>query len=160
MPTIKRLPKGVHSSLRSSVILSDLPRVIEELIYNSIDANASKVYLYIWRREKQYIISSLSFITINIHVLFISDWHCSKHQSLLRKSGRQWYALIFSVKKHLYMIIFFLKNHCHTLYKLQVVVLHAMNWFCWEKNIVSQKLLLFIWLSFSVFPHFMGLFAC
>ncbi|KAG0544770.1 hypothetical protein BDA96_02G305200 [Sorghum bicolor] len=43
MQTIKRLPKSVHSSLRSSVILSDLPRVIEELIYNSIDANASKI---------------------------------------------------------------------------------------------------------------------
>ncbi|XP_023157456.1 DNA mismatch repair protein MLH3 isoform X3 [Zea mays] len=43
MQTIKRLPKSVHSSLRSGVILSDLPRVIEELIYNSIDANASKI---------------------------------------------------------------------------------------------------------------------
>jgi len=43
MQTIKRLPKSVHSSLCSSVILSDLPRVIEELIYNSIDANASKI---------------------------------------------------------------------------------------------------------------------
>lgn len=52
MQTIKRLPKSVHNSLRSSVFLSDLPRVIEELIYNSIDANASKVLLYMWRREK------------------------------------------------------------------------------------------------------------
>ncbi|CAN6175249.1 unnamed protein product [Urochloa humidicola] len=43
MQTIKRLPKSVHSSLRSSVVLSDLPRVVEELIYNSIDANASKI---------------------------------------------------------------------------------------------------------------------
>lgn len=45
MQTIKRLPKSVHSSLRSTIILSDLPRVVEELIYNSIDANASKVLL-------------------------------------------------------------------------------------------------------------------
>ncbi|WVZ62846.1 hypothetical protein U9M48_012542 [Paspalum notatum var. saurae] len=43
MQTIKRLPKSVYSSLRSSIILSDLPRVVEELIYNSIDANASKI---------------------------------------------------------------------------------------------------------------------
>ncbi|CAN6211363.1 unnamed protein product [Urochloa humidicola] len=43
MQTIKRLPKSVHSSLHSSVVLSDLPRVVEELIYNSIDANASKI---------------------------------------------------------------------------------------------------------------------
>uniref|UniRef100_A0ACD5YCS6 Uncharacterized protein n=1 Tax=Avena sativa TaxID=4498 RepID=A0ACD5YCS6_AVESA len=43
MQNIKRLPKSVHSSLRSSIILSDLPRVVEELIYNSIDANAKKI---------------------------------------------------------------------------------------------------------------------
>ncbi|XP_047049476.1 DNA mismatch repair protein MLH3-like [Lolium rigidum] len=43
MQSIKRLPKSVHSSLRSSIILSDLPRVVEELVYNSIDANAKKI---------------------------------------------------------------------------------------------------------------------
>ncbi|KAE8781957.1 mutL-like protein 3 [Hordeum vulgare] len=43
MQNIKRLPKSVHSSLRSSIILSDLPRVVEELVYNSIDANAKKI---------------------------------------------------------------------------------------------------------------------
>ncbi|WVZ65790.1 hypothetical protein U9M48_015097 [Paspalum notatum var. saurae] len=43
MQTIKCLPKSAYSSLRSSIILSDLPRVVEELIYNSIDANASKI---------------------------------------------------------------------------------------------------------------------
>lgn len=43
MQSIKRLPKSVHSSLRSSIILSDLPRVVEELVYNSIDANARKI---------------------------------------------------------------------------------------------------------------------
>uniref|UniRef100_A0A0D9XGH5 MutL C-terminal dimerisation domain-containing protein n=1 Tax=Leersia perrieri TaxID=77586 RepID=A0A0D9XGH5_9ORYZ len=43
MQTIKRLPKSVHSSLRSSIILFDLSRVVEELVYNSIDANASKI---------------------------------------------------------------------------------------------------------------------
>ncbi|EEC85019.1 hypothetical protein OsI_32312 [Oryza sativa Indica Group] len=43
MQTIKRLPKSVHSSLRSSIVLFDLSRVVEELVYNSIDANASKI---------------------------------------------------------------------------------------------------------------------
>ncbi|KAL5201189.1 hypothetical protein ABZP36_035543 [Zizania latifolia] len=43
MQTIKRLPKTVHSSLRSSIILFDLSRIVEELVYNSIDANASKI---------------------------------------------------------------------------------------------------------------------
>jgi DNA mismatch repair ATPase MutL len=65
------LPKSVHSSLRSSVILSDLPRVIEELIYNSIDANASKVLLYMWRREKQRIMSSMPCI-INMHLFYLN----------------------------------------------------------------------------------------
>ena len=51
MQTIKRLPESVHSSLRSSVVLSDLPRVVEELIYNSIDANASKVLLSNMEKE-------------------------------------------------------------------------------------------------------------
>ncbi|GJN34574.1 hypothetical protein PR202_gb23250 [Eleusine coracana subsp. coracana] len=39
----KALAQNVHSSLRSSIILSDLTRVVEELIYNSIDANARKI---------------------------------------------------------------------------------------------------------------------
>ncbi|KAI3843397.1 hypothetical protein MKX03_024291 [Papaver bracteatum] len=43
MRTIKQLPKDVYSSLRSSVVLFDLTRVVEELIFNSIDANATKV---------------------------------------------------------------------------------------------------------------------
>ncbi|OVA00634.1 DNA mismatch repair protein [Macleaya cordata] len=43
MRSIKQLPKAVHSSLRSSVVLFDLTRVVEELIFNSIDAAATKV---------------------------------------------------------------------------------------------------------------------
>jgi DNA mismatch repair protein MLH3 len=45
MESIKRLPKNDHSIVRSSIILFDLPRVVEELIYNSIDAGSSKVFL-------------------------------------------------------------------------------------------------------------------
>ncbi|KAI3947810.1 hypothetical protein MKX01_034475 [Papaver californicum] len=43
MRTIKQLSKDVYSSLRSSVVLFDLTRIVEELIFNSIDANATKV---------------------------------------------------------------------------------------------------------------------
>lgn len=43
MGSIKQLPEAVHSSLRSSVHLFDLARVVEELVYNSVDAGASKV---------------------------------------------------------------------------------------------------------------------
>lgn len=43
MGSIKRLPDSVHSIVRSSVILFDLPRVVEELIYNSIDSGSTKV---------------------------------------------------------------------------------------------------------------------
>ncbi|KAF8405555.1 hypothetical protein HHK36_010462 [Tetracentron sinense] len=43
MKSIKHLPRAVHSSLRSSTILFDLTRVVEELIFNSVDAGATKV---------------------------------------------------------------------------------------------------------------------
>ncbi|KAJ4966151.1 hypothetical protein NE237_018000 [Protea cynaroides] len=43
MRSIKHLRSSVHSSLRSSVILFDLTRVVEELIFNSLDAGAAKV---------------------------------------------------------------------------------------------------------------------
>ncbi|KAK9164907.1 hypothetical protein Scep_000098 [Stephania cephalantha] len=43
MKSLRQLPKSVHSTLRSSVILFDLARVVEELIFNSIDAGSAKV---------------------------------------------------------------------------------------------------------------------
>ncbi|KAL5706128.1 hypothetical protein ACHQM5_024336 [Ranunculus cassubicifolius] len=43
MTSIKHLPSDVYSTLRSTIILFDLARVVEELIYNSIDAGAAKV---------------------------------------------------------------------------------------------------------------------
>ncbi|KAF9612376.1 hypothetical protein IFM89_039277, partial [Coptis chinensis] len=43
MTSIKRLPKALYSSLRSNVVLFDLTRVVEELVYNSIDAASTKV---------------------------------------------------------------------------------------------------------------------
>ncbi|KAL4186439.1 hypothetical protein AMTRI_Chr09g33890 [Amborella trichopoda] len=45
MKCIERLPRSVCSSLRSSAILFDLPKVVEELIYNSVDARATKVHV-------------------------------------------------------------------------------------------------------------------
>ncbi|XP_058098603.1 DNA mismatch repair protein MLH3 isoform X10 [Magnolia sinica] len=47
MRSIKHLPRAVHSSLRSSVVLFDFTRVVEELIFNSLDAGATKVYVSI-----------------------------------------------------------------------------------------------------------------
>ncbi|XP_073102954.1 DNA mismatch repair protein MLH3 isoform X1 [Elaeis guineensis] len=47
MQSIKRLPRSVHGPLRSSIVLFDLPKVVEELIYNCIDAGATKVYVSI-----------------------------------------------------------------------------------------------------------------
>lgn len=45
MQSIKSLPEAVRSSVRSGIILFDLTRVVEELIFNSLDAGASKVTL-------------------------------------------------------------------------------------------------------------------
>ncbi|KAJ0967778.1 hypothetical protein J5N97_024695 [Dioscorea zingiberensis] len=47
MKDIKRLPRNVFNSLRSSVILFDVPRVVEELISNSIEACATKVFIHV-----------------------------------------------------------------------------------------------------------------
>ncbi|XP_015576355.2 DNA mismatch repair protein MLH3 isoform X2 [Ricinus communis] len=47
MGTIKRLPESVRNSMRSGIILFDLTRVVEELVFNSLDAGASKVWVYV-----------------------------------------------------------------------------------------------------------------
>ncbi|KAI3794330.1 hypothetical protein L1987_36959 [Smallanthus sonchifolius] len=43
MRSIKVLPESVRSSMRSGIILFDLTRVVEELVFNSLDAGATKV---------------------------------------------------------------------------------------------------------------------
>ncbi|CAA6668687.1 unnamed protein product [Spirodela intermedia] len=43
MKKIKCLPGSVHSSLRASVFLFDITRVVEELVLNSLDAGATEV---------------------------------------------------------------------------------------------------------------------
>ncbi|KAK1410529.1 hypothetical protein QVD17_37066 [Tagetes erecta] len=43
MRSIKVLPESVRRSMRSGVILFDLTRVVEELVFNSLDAGATKV---------------------------------------------------------------------------------------------------------------------
>ncbi|XAR73676.1 hypothetical protein NMG60_11007728 [Bertholletia excelsa] len=47
MGDIKRLPKAVHGSVRSGIVVFDLARVVEELIFNSIDAGATKISIEI-----------------------------------------------------------------------------------------------------------------
>ncbi|CAL5373360.1 unnamed protein product [Camellia sinensis] len=43
MRDIKHLPETVRSSVRSGIVLFNLTRVVEELIFNSLDARATKV---------------------------------------------------------------------------------------------------------------------
>jgi DNA mismatch repair protein MLH3 len=43
MRSINPLPEAVRSSVRSGIILFDLTRVVEELVFNSLDAGATKV---------------------------------------------------------------------------------------------------------------------
>ncbi|XP_024976995.1 DNA mismatch repair protein MLH3 isoform X2 [Cynara cardunculus var. scolymus] len=47
MRSIKALPESVRSSMRSGIILFDLTRVVEELVFNSLDADATKVIVAI-----------------------------------------------------------------------------------------------------------------
>lgn len=46
MGSIKPLQDDVRSTVRSATILSGLTRVVEELIFNSLDAAASKVLIF------------------------------------------------------------------------------------------------------------------
>lgn len=45
MSAVKPLSDTVHSSMRSGVVLFDLTSVVEELVFNSVDAGAKKVNL-------------------------------------------------------------------------------------------------------------------
>ncbi|XP_020216008.1 DNA mismatch repair protein MLH3 isoform X2 [Cajanus cajan] len=47
MASIKPLPEAVRSSLRSGIFLFDFTRVVEELIFNSLDARATKVSVFV-----------------------------------------------------------------------------------------------------------------
>ncbi|KAK8653150.1 hypothetical protein V6N13_127163 [Hibiscus sabdariffa] len=47
MGSIKPLPEAVRATVRSASILFDLTRVVEELIFNSLDADASKVSVFL-----------------------------------------------------------------------------------------------------------------
>ncbi|XP_065856516.1 DNA mismatch repair protein MLH3 isoform X2 [Euphorbia lathyris] len=47
MRSIERLPQSIRNSMRSGIILFDLTRVMEELIFNSLDAGATKVSVYV-----------------------------------------------------------------------------------------------------------------
>ncbi|CAE6157866.1 unnamed protein product [Arabidopsis arenosa] len=47
MKTIKPLPEGVRHSMRSGIIMFDMSRVVEELVFNSLDAGATKVSIFV-----------------------------------------------------------------------------------------------------------------
>ncbi|XP_048431401.1 DNA mismatch repair protein MLH3 isoform X2 [Pyrus x bretschneideri] len=47
MRSLKPLPEAVSSSVRSGVVLYDLTSVVEELIFNSLDAGATKVSVFV-----------------------------------------------------------------------------------------------------------------
>ncbi|XP_016560367.1 DNA mismatch repair protein MLH3 isoform X1 [Capsicum annuum] len=47
MGSIKRMPEAIWSRMRSGVILYDFTRIVEELVFNSLDAGATKVYVAI-----------------------------------------------------------------------------------------------------------------
>lgn len=46
MRGVKPLPEAARSSMRSGVILYDLTSVVEELVFNSLDAGATKVITF------------------------------------------------------------------------------------------------------------------
>ncbi|CAI9758074.1 unnamed protein product [Fraxinus pennsylvanica] len=42
MRRIERLPEAIHSSVRSGIVICDLTRIVEELVFNSLEAGATK----------------------------------------------------------------------------------------------------------------------
>ncbi|KAL1354261.1 hypothetical protein AAHE18_05G029500 [Arachis hypogaea] len=46
-PSIRPLPEAVRSSVRSGIFLFDSTRVVEELVFNSLDAGATKVSVFV-----------------------------------------------------------------------------------------------------------------
>lgn len=52
MRRIELLPESVRSCMRSGVVLFDLTRVVEELVFNSLDAGATKVVNIIVRKDR------------------------------------------------------------------------------------------------------------
>ncbi|KAK0604478.1 hypothetical protein LWI29_015995 [Acer saccharum] len=47
MGAIKRLPEALRNTVRSGVVLFDLTRVVEELVFNCLDAGAKKVSVFV-----------------------------------------------------------------------------------------------------------------
>ncbi|XP_010548206.1 PREDICTED: DNA mismatch repair protein MLH3 [Tarenaya hassleriana] len=47
MKTIKPLPEHVRHSVRSGVIMFDMTKVVEELVFNSLDAGATKISIFV-----------------------------------------------------------------------------------------------------------------
>ncbi|XP_058777682.1 DNA mismatch repair protein MLH3 isoform X1 [Vicia villosa] len=47
MATIRPLPESVRSSIRSGISLFDFTRIVEELVFNSLDARATKVSVFV-----------------------------------------------------------------------------------------------------------------
>lgn len=41
------MPETIRSSVRSGVVISDLTRIVEELVFNSLDAGATEVILLV-----------------------------------------------------------------------------------------------------------------
>ncbi|GFQ03795.1 DNA mismatch repair protein mlh3 [Phtheirospermum japonicum] len=48
MRSIERLPEAIHNSVRSGALICDLTRIVEELVFNSLDAGSTKVSVAVW----------------------------------------------------------------------------------------------------------------
>lgn len=71
MKKIKCLPVSVHSSLRASVFLFDITRVVEELVLNSLDAGATEVMMPVAYIYEYSSISCILWSTKNNIIEFI-----------------------------------------------------------------------------------------
>ena len=82
MGKIKPLPEAVRNSVRSGIIVCDLTRVVEELVFNSLDAGATKVTSII---EQSY-----GKFSIYLQLGLEEDW------GLLFQIGMNYFGFFFS----------------------------------------------------------------
>lgn len=94
MKTIKPLPECVRHSMRSGIIMFDMTRVVEELVFNSLDAGATKVHInqILLRR----FISSCFFF--GILLIDISIFRCLSSWVLFHALLRLWMMVSIAEK--------------------------------------------------------------
>lgn len=134
MKTIKPLPEGVRHSMRSGIIMFDMARVVEELVFNSLDAGATKVK----PKSNSILFWFWKLVCNSADWLKISVCRCLSSWVLLHALWRL--SMMVSVVAPLWLSSPLCKWLSLNFDFFQDVAFPEMIWFCWEKDMVSAYL--------------------